>query len=88
MASFYKLALKASLIMTPSAPLGRAELLSLMFRNSPEVRDRVLNAGIPDTMRAAFWTILCGAEVKAHSATTCTFPRNSVDLSDVFNWLF
>jgi hypothetical protein len=70
MGSFYKLALKSSLIMTPSAPLGRAELLSLMFRNSPDVRDRVLNGGIPDTMRAAFWTIICGAEVKAHHATT------------------
>jgi hypothetical protein len=40
MTQFYKLALKSSLIMTPPAPFSHSELLSLMFRNSPEVRDR------------------------------------------------
>ena len=63
MTQFYKLALKASLIATPPAALTHAELLSLMFRNSADVRERVLNFGIPDTMRAAFWSILSGAEV-------------------------
>jgi hypothetical protein len=40
MTQFYKLALKSSLIMTPPDPFSHSELLSLMFRNSPEVRDR------------------------------------------------
>ena len=66
MTQFYKLALKASLIAAPPAALTHPELLSLMFRNNADVRDRVLHFGIPDTMRAAFWSILSGAEVTHH----------------------
>jgi hypothetical protein len=63
MTQFYKFALKASYNMAPPDPLTHSELLCLLFRNSPLVRDHVINSGIPDTMRAAFWAILSGAEV-------------------------
>jgi len=63
MTDFYKLALKISLIMNPPTTQTHSEMLSLMFRNSADVQDRVLNAGIPDFMRAPFWAIMSGAEV-------------------------
>jgi hypothetical protein len=77
MNQFYKLALKASLIISAPAAFTSCELLTLMFRNNAEVRERVLQSGIPDTMRAAFWSILSGAEVtQLHRQITCSTSQN------------